>query len=423
MSRVLLRVSSLPFLSAFTFLVACPVVSGDGRPPPSFQGLGSLPGSQFGSTARAISDDGTAVTGQSDESGIGGVFVMAFRWQAGVMTPLGNLPGSGFNLSEPGGISADGSVSAGMSFSTNGTEAFRWEAGVMTGLGDLPGGEAYSHAFDTSGDGVVVVGFSRTEVADFPFRWENGVMVNLSEDFPGATPQGSATAASSDGSVVVGQVFLLGSYKPFRWTGGVMDVLEIPPGVIHGGATDVSPDGQVVVGYLFLPDLEVEAFVWEAGQMTRLGDLPGGTFNSRTTGVSSDGGVVTVVGNGTTDSGSEAFVWTPSQGMRSLRDVLELDFNLDLTGWGALLVSGVSADGLAFAGSSVNPAGKPEAWIAHLACARAGDFNNDGLSDEADIDGFIQCLLTGMGCGCGDFDGDQVVDGTDISFFLAALLQ
>ena len=127
MSRFLLRVSSLRFLSAFIFLIACPVVPVHGQPPPSFQGLGSLPGSQFGSIARAISDDGTAVTGISDQIGIGGAGMMAYRWQAGVMTALGDLPGGGFPLSETGGISADGSVSGGMSFSTNGTEAFRWE--------------------------------------------------------------------------------------------------------------------------------------------------------------------------------------------------------------------------------------------------------------------------------------------------------
>lgn len=422
MARIPFRISFVPFLIAFTFIGLIPSISVHGQSPPSFQGLGALPGSQFGSRARAISDDGTAVTGNSDQSGMGGAFLMAYRWQAGVMTPLGDLPGNA-NMSESGGVSADGSALAGMSFSTNGTEAFRWEAGVMTGLGDLPGGDAYSHAFSISGNGTVVVGLSRTEVADYPFRWKDGVMDNLSEDFDGTPPPGAAIAASFDGNVVVGQIAILGAVLPFRWAVGVMEVLEIPVDAIHGGAQDVSPDGQVVVGTLTLPSSESEAFVWEAGKMTRLGDLPGGSFRSDATGVSHNGGVTTVVGSGTSASGNKAFVWTPSRGMRLLRDVFESEFNLDLTGWGTLDVNDVSADGLSFTGTSINPAGKQEAWIAHIGCARSGDVNNDGLCNEADVDGFIHCLLTGSGCGCGDFDGDQIVNGTDIDLFLAALLQ
>jgi probable HAF family extracellular repeat protein len=48
--------------------------------------------------------------------------------------------------------------------------------------------------------------------------------------------------------------------------------------------------------------------------------LAGGVDNSIAFDVSNDGSVV--VGFGTTAQGSEAFVWTASQGMRSLEDVL-----------------------------------------------------------------------------------------------------
>lgn len=391
--------------------------------PPSFQGLGALPGSQFGSSARAISDDGTAVTGNSDQSGIDGSFFMAYRWQAGVMIPLGDLPGSS-DLSEAGGISADGSVAGGMSFSSNNTEAFRWEGGVMTGLGDLPGGAFYSHAFDVSGDGSAVVGLSRTHVADFPFRWKDGVMINLSDGFAGGSGAGYARAISYDGNTVVGQISTNEGIRPFRWHNGVMEALDIPEDSQSGVARAVSPDGTIVVGDIThgtSPELVMEAFRWEAGQLILLGDLPGGSFQSRAEDVSADGSVI--VGNSQSASAFESgFIWTPAGGMRRLRDVLEQDFNLDLTGWNLGDAAGVSADGLTMTGTGTGPSGQQEAWLAHIGCAIAGDFNNNGVCDGGDIAGFIRCVITGLGCGCGDQDGDQVVDLLDVGPFVACLL-
>ena len=108
--------------------------------------------------------------------------------------------------------------------------------------------------------------------------------------------------------------------------------------------------------------------------------------------------------------------------MRRLRDLLEQDFNLDLAGWELEAGNGVSADGLTIAGSGRNPVGEREAWIAHIGCALAGDVNNDGQCDGADISGFVRCLLTGSGCGCADFNDDQTVDLTDVGLFIDCLL-
>jgi probable HAF family extracellular repeat protein len=47
-----------------------------------------------------------------------------------------------------------------------------------------------------------------------------------------------------------------------------------------------------------------------------LGDLPGGTFNSRALGISSDGS--TVVGRANSATGDEAFIWTSGPGMQGL---------------------------------------------------------------------------------------------------------
>lgn len=390
--------------------------------PPSFQGIGFLPGSRFGSFARGISDDGTAVTGNSDQTDLGGSSFMAFRWQAGVMIPLGDLPG-GSNLAESGGLSADGSASAGMSFSSNGTEAFRWEGGVMQGLGDLPGGDFYSHAFDISGDGTSVVGLSRTKTSDYPFRWKDGVMINLADDFPGELGTGFARSVSFDGDVVVGLIVVPGTALPFRWTPGLMETIAIPDGSAFADATSVSPDGSVIVGHVthgFDPH-RTEAFRWEGGAMLLLGDLPGGDFQSFADDVSADGSVI--VGVGRTAAGEEAIIWTPSRGMRRVRDVLEMDFNLNLTGWRLDSADGVAANGLAIAGSGINPQGRAEAWLAHIGCAASGDVNNDGECTIADVDGFVRCLLENLGCGCADMTADGFVNGVDVSPFVESILE
>ena len=389
--------------------------------PASFQGLGALPGSQFGSFARAISEDGTAVTGNSDQSGIGGSFFMAYRWQAGVMVPLGDLLG-GSNTSESGGISADGSAAGGMSFSVNGTEAFRWVNGVMEGVGDVPGGPVYSHGFNISGDGSTVVGLSLDAAGDAAFRWKNGVMIDVLDDFP-LPAGGVARACSHDGNVVVGMMSAQGMTRPFRWENGIVLPIDLPPGAVWGGAMSVSPDGNIIVGTItYDPDPAVtEAFRWEAGVMTLLGDLPGGSLYSGADDVSADGN--TIVGTGRPATGLAAFIWTPAEGMRAITDVLVNDYGVNISGWRLDSANGVSADGKTIAGTGLNPAGRQEAWIAHIGCARPGDYNNDGDCDGDDIAGLVRCLTQGLGCACGDFTFDSAVTLDDVGPFIESVLE
>jgi len=56
-----------------------------------------------------------------------------------------------------------------------------------------------------------------------------------------------------------------------------------------------------------------------ADSFAGLGDLVGGSFNSRGNGTSADGSVV--VGQGTSASGGEAFRWTQGGGMVGLGDL------------------------------------------------------------------------------------------------------
>ncbi|MHC4798615.1 MAG: LamG-like jellyroll fold domain-containing protein, partial [Planctomycetota bacterium] len=95
---------------------------------PSFYGIRGYPGDGCRSAAEGVSDDGSFVVGGTSV----GYDHIAFRWQGGVMTPLGDLPG-GIASSTAFDVSSDGSVVVGESDSSNATwEAFRWEDGTMS---------------------------------------------------------------------------------------------------------------------------------------------------------------------------------------------------------------------------------------------------------------------------------------------------
>ncbi|MFZ0847410.1 MAG: autotransporter domain-containing protein [Pseudolabrys sp.] len=117
------------------------------------------------SNANAANSDGSVIVGNArSQSG----FVEAFRWtQSGGMLGLGWLPGGG-NGSTAVAVSADGSVVVGVSDSANysGGEAFKWtQAAGIKSVKDLlvasgvnMTGWSLLSATGVSGDGTVIVG-------------------------------------------------------------------------------------------------------------------------------------------------------------------------------------------------------------------------------------------------------------------------
>ena len=312
--------------------------------------LGELPTGSVWSEAHAASGDGSVVVGNSliaNPNKPGTDLTEAFIWQAGVMTGLGFLEVSkGNDLSAATAISADGSVVAGRSHVSDPnhpakktSEAFIWEAGVMTGLGFLAadGLDYHSEALAISGDGLVVVGLASntdpsnpTNSVDEAFRWEGGLMTGLG--------------------------FLQSDTK---------DVRSEATGVSHDGSTVI---GISNVDHPDVPDTSVsQAFVWRDGVMTGLGFLAGspGPYESIATGVSADGSVV--VGESKLATGIEAFIWTTeSNQMQSLRDVLEADLGIDLTGWTLDNPPVISSDGSTMIALATNPDGEIEAFVTYL---------------------------------------------------------
>jgi probable HAF family extracellular repeat protein len=298
----------------------------------------------------------------------------AFRWtEAGGLVGLGDRPGGGFS-SEAHGVSADGGVIVGWGDSgeTNGSEAFRWTAaGGLVGLGDLPGGVFTSEANGVSADGRVIVGQGFSANGPEAFRWtEAGGLVGLG-DPPGGWFYSTAHGVSADGRVIVGMGLSANGSEAFRWTeaGGLVGLGDRPGGNFNSYADGVSADGGVIVGRGESAN-GFEAFRWtEAGGLVGLGDLPGGGFSSEAHGVSADGGVI--VGLGLSANGAEASVWEPTQGMRTLREVLVTEYGLgtQLSGWVLVEATAVTPDGRVIVGTGINPTGQREAFRVQLKAA------------------------------------------------------
>jgi len=332
---------------------------------PIFLGLGAPAGGASSSSAIGVSDDGSVVVGQVasfDNTS------QPFRWQNGVMTGLGWLPGAGTSPNGfARGVSADGSVVVGATNSAiaptppinSNHEPFRWQNGVVTGLGFLSIGASVpvGDATGVSADGSVIVGSSST--ADGPlhaYRWQNGSMVDLGV-LAGAV-ESQVWGVSANGAVIVGESSSSGMQEAFRWENGVMTGLGFLEGGSDSRAYGVSADGLATVGVSNL-----EAFLSMDGVMIGLGVLDG-SFDSTAYAASDDGAIV--VGASGEFFTPSAFVWDSVNGMRNLQQVLSTTYGLagQLAGWHLQGARDISPDGRAIVGYGTNPAGMQEAWLA-----------------------------------------------------------
>jgi probable HAF family extracellular repeat protein len=306
---------------------------------PFFTGLGDLPGGPTRSVAHGISADGTTVVGDSNA---------ADGQHAYVWTKVNGMQDLGLGAALD--VSADGSVIAGL-----GSGSFRWTE--RTGRTYLDSSARWIYGMGISDDGSVIAG-TREEIPG-AFRWTQE---------SGSIPLGSlflnrdnyAADVSDDGQVIVGSQDPGGGQIPFRWTESTgLQLLPVLPGGGHSVAYGTNADGSVLAGRS-----GGQAFRWTAADGTvGLGDLPGGEFSSQAFSVSADGS--RVIGDSSTNDGFEAFIWDAVNGMRNLKLVLT-GAGLDLTGWRLTVAWGVSADGMTFAGTGINPQGNEEAWIASI---------------------------------------------------------
>jgi probable HAF family extracellular repeat protein len=330
----------------------------------SFTGMGYLTDGSA-SQAWAVSADGSVVVGRG--LNVSGNWE-AFRWSASDgMIPLDFLPGGSASIALD--VSASGAIVVGQSRTATSHEAYRMDGAAIDPDDSLGG--ALSSSEGVSADGSIVVGYQTGFKA---FRWTQAEGRVPLGDLGGGSYESIASAISADGSIVVGYSgpFLA---EAFRWTqeDGMVGMGDLDGGAFDSYALDISANGQVVVG-MGTSDVGREAFRSTGTAIDPndgLGYLPGHSF-SRATSTSADSSVVVGL-SWTTESGppgeasiGEAFIWDEVNDMQSLKEVLENEGGLDLTGWVLIEALGVSDDGLTIVGYGTNPLGNTEAWVATI---------------------------------------------------------
>ena len=341
----------------------------------SFQGLGAFANGLFPNRAVAVSDDGRVVVGTGVASGGS----RAFLWTADA--GLVNLGTSGDRAQTAArDVSGDGRVVVGVAYNgpfNNPRGFFGTAAGGLQPVASPPDG-IFSSANGVTRDGSLVVGEGiATANGDSTFAsFSYDPAAGTSRRLPAGSAESGISSASADGSVLAGSVETARGTEAAIYTeaGGFrpLGTLGTPPSNFLfplSSAFDISADGSVVVGSSVNPPAGFafkEAFVWtEAAGMRPLGDFPGGDAESSATAVSGDGR--TIAGRGYDAGGSLAAVWFDAATIQSLRDVLLANgVGGALDGWRLTEVGGVSADGLTFVGTGINPQGNTEAFVASI---------------------------------------------------------
>ncbi len=229
-------------------------------------GLQELPRTQNWLTRpSAVSADGSFVTGSMSNLGA----INSVRWSGTAGFQTINPQGT---VAESGGMSADGTRIAGWMQVPSGRAAYLWsETGGFVNLGAAPGdvGQQFVDVHAMSGNGSSFVGEADDDATGLfrGYRWtETGGFEYLSPTVPS-----SAKATNFDGGVIVGQ--FLSNNTAFYWTAdtGMLDLKTL---LIQNGATGlegwrlectgVSADGRVVTGTAFgpvQPNQQVSAFI------------------------------------------------------------------------------------------------------------------------------------------------------------------
>jgi probable HAF family extracellular repeat protein len=328
---------------------------------------------------------------------------------------LGFLQGG--TCSEARGVSAKGMVVVGTSCTPSGVQAFRWtNDGGMKGV-PVPTGLIKSWGVDVSADGNLILGQGRKSDGSpygyegFLWNYASGCMYHITAENRSIF----VTGMTSDGSIVVGNEWTEGTegkYTPYRWSPeGQVEYLNL----LYDGepATDVeavSADGRVIVGsklydtypfrrIIYWTEDEVLTFGAQTAIATsRNGAVVVGTVDnlqtqlfeayrwSRDTGVillgtclprhhsramDVSGDDLIIVGYVQSDSTDEqmAMMWDQKHGMRLLKDVLQNDLGLDLSGWKLTRALAISDDGSTIVGDGWNPENQTEAWRANITTA------------------------------------------------------
>jgi uncharacterized membrane protein len=344
---------------SFACLATCTIAS-SAFAQPSFTGLGFLPGTSP-STVGGISADGTVIAGVSGNN-------FFRRVGGGALQDLGTFSG-GFGATVTA-VSADGSTIVGYAQLPAGVgyRGFRWTAaeGFVTldpVVPNLPG--AVSFANDVNADGTVIVGGSRATSggATRATRWTTaGDKQDLFN--------GQLLGVSNDGAIAGGTVATTNHAALWTLAGGVVDITPAVPGSSVVDA--INGDGSLMAGrigpgmYLFTPTTQ---------RLLATTALPNSGYYPLAIG--DDGW--TVVGSYSQGAPLQleyATAWCPSLGLVNLNTYLP-SIGISLTGWTLDRAYDTSADGQYIIGNGTHN-GQAEAWVAHIPTGCLADVGTQG---------------------------------------------
>jgi hypothetical protein len=320
-----------------------------------FRGFGE------GITINAISGNGRVAVGKNGTN-------LPVQWNAGQVAEYRFIISSfpGYPYAAPGeflGISDNGRFMVGQFFSDSlgdGALIYDFELNLRLFQGNR------SFSGDVSDSGTMIGSYASFGVSR-AMRWPGGQLPTLFTN--GMQESTFAAAITPDGQIIVGNSTSYSTNftsQPFRWTEQTGSVgLGNVPGFICS-ATAISADGNVIVGNGSV--LTNGAYAWiafrwtESEGMVGLGESLPSVSNVR---VNGDGSKIAGTMRTSTNSPVEPFIWDATNGIRSLKTVLE-GRGVDLSGWILSSAVDISTNGLVIVGNGTNANGHAESWIVVL---------------------------------------------------------
>ncbi len=335
------------------------------------------PSATSADTPYTMSDDSSIIVGFSTSANL----TVPVKWVNDNFALLPLPPGNTQGIARS--ITADGSIIVGNAGSSFNPRAVKWIDNVPV-LIPGPSTNVRSMAAGISADGTFIAGTAEPTNSSRPAWFSltaSGYLPSL--QYP-LNSFGTGEAISPDGRFIVGtSVRASGAQSACLWTDlGVPIQLPDVPGIPAGsGAYDINREATIVVG-----TAGIYAVRWVNGGVPELlGSYSNDSFFDNLAGDLTDNGRA-IVGIGARSSAIPvAFLWREGRGIAPLKEVLESEFHLDLTGWTLTAASAITPSGSAICGRGTNPQGKVQAWVVRFAPPCLGDLNNTGTIDTADL--------------------------------------